>query len=399
MSRPPLRVVVPPKFDMRAIIFAFAVSTSTLLNIMSANAEIEEVKDEGGFASSSVDLPASLDFIISLLANNDDIIGNRLYNYTEIQEYSKTYAGYAAAHRRDKSIKSENLNSSRSALIPDAVWSFDASPGAELDHIISEHGLEFDTLPQEVKKDPDFSPRESLSLSVVNNSTQLQNLPVISPITIQVASCGGGSAEHIDLEYCDISANSPSQPISNYLDSNNNGANPIMSSPDTGQISPNTTSTSSQGTQYTTTTSAINNEQPKGVIIDLSDLSDQCVDTSLPCMITPIALIDSPSAPTDPLSAPIDSPIPPTDFPVVPDDSPTSITASTPVIPIGNLAITPQPLITPIPPLVASPVPETSTWIMLIIGFGVTIVARRRRVMSPVKRRTVWPFHRSPNGQ
>ena len=242
-----------------------------------------------------------------------------------------------------------------------------------------------------VQKNTDFWRRPSLSLWVENNSDTALEVLAPSPRIVQVASCGGGSAEHSDLTYCNIGDNAMTESNNNYtgLQNSTNATNPLQNI--SNSISPSTPSTSTQETQETqeppTTPAFVNNIIPQKNVTDLSALSGQCVDTSAPCATTQTALIDSPPAPTD-------SPPAPTDSPPAPTDSPPPLTPPTPLISVGDPGPIPE---LPIPS--TPPVPETSTWIMMIIGFGIMIVACRRRAPSPIKSGTVGPLHRSPNGQ
>ena len=376
--------------NMRSVWCAVVTAAWIISNLMPARAEVEEMAVNGTFAPKYAGLSIYEDFIINLLANNDDSIGNRLYNDTEIREYVQNNQN-ATTRRRDNSGVSDNPNSLRDTHIPDAVWTFDASSGAHLD-ISSEPGSEFDTAPERAQKNADFWTKASISLSADNNTTNSQGSSVILPIAIQVASCGGSSAEHSNLEYCNISDNASSQPSNNYIKSENSNANSIPTTPGVSPVS--TSNTSSEETQDTAQTPAIlNNIAPESNVIDLSEFSDLCLATSASCPITQTAPTDSPPAPTDSPPAPPDSPPAPTDFPSAP------LTPPTPVISVGDPGPIPQLPITPTPPLGASAVPETSTWIMMMVGFAIMIVACRRRGPNPIKRGAGGPFHRSPNGQ
>jgi len=394
--------------DVRAILCAAVAATLIIANVMPAIAEVEDASDEPDFVYKYIGSSFSIDFIISLFASDDS---GTLFNPTKITEYDQNNRDSTARGHVESDV-SENLNSFLGARIPDAVWSLDASTGAHLDHISSDFGSELETTREAAQEGTDLWTRARLSFALEdNNSSNYHSIPDVLPIAIpdnlpiamQVASCGGSSAEHIDLDYCDIVSNSTKQPGTN--PSSSNTAAIVTTQDISSSISSSTTSTSGQETQVLAIPPTILNNVTSGDVVDLSDLGDPCVDTSSSCAITPTALIDSLTGPTDPLSAPsdplavpLDPPIAPT-YPPVPAVSPTSIIPPTPVIPVGDLGAIPGPLITSTPPLVASPVPETSTWIMMIIGFGLAIVVCRRRTTSNVKRGTVWPFQRSPNGQ
>src|SRR5579872_5288481 len=118
--------------NMRAVWCAVVTAAWIISNLMPARAEVEGMAVNGTFAPKYAGLSIYEDFIINLLANNDDSIGNRLYNDTEIQEYVQNNQN-ATTRRRDNSGVSDNRNSLRDTHIPDAVWTFDASSGAHLD--------------------------------------------------------------------------------------------------------------------------------------------------------------------------------------------------------------------------------------------------------------------------
>ena len=99
--------------------------------------------------------------------------------------------------------------------------------------------------------------------------------------------------------------------------------------------------------------------------------------------------MDSPPPPTDPWTAPTEYPTAPIDSPTPPDLPP-----PTPVISVGDPGPVSEPLPISTPPLVASPVPETSTWIMMMIGFGIMVVACRKRDFHLIKQAFVGTFYK-----
>jgi len=367
-----------------------------IIGIRSAVAEVEEVSAPTQFALEYNNSPFPFDFIVTLLINTYDSTVTPPRGDGEIQEYiaNNTNKRNAVTSRHNKSGVSENLKIFRGVFVPDAVWSFDASTGAHFEHNSGELGSEFATVPEGVQKTPDFWTKPSLSLWVEDSDGRVEKIIAPSPTIIQVASCGGDSAEHNDLDYCNIGENAVIESNDKYTELQNT-ANATIPQQNTNTISlivSSTSSTSTQEIQETPTTSAlVNNIVQQNNLIDLSALSNQCVDTS--------ACATTQTAPTDSPPAPIDSPPAPADSPPAPPDSPTPLTPLTPVISFGDPGPVPEPPIPSTPPLAASPVPETSTWIMMIIGFGIMIVACRRRAPNPIKRGTVGPVHTSPNGQ
>ena len=388
--------------SVRTALFAIVVIILMMTDLSSAMAEVEDVSVRDGFASEDMGLTSSLDFVISLLVANDlDSIVTASRSGTVVQEDNADNATRAKAITSpfDKSGASEKLNSFRSAFFPDAVWSLDSSTGAHFEHNSREPGSEFVIIPEGAQKNSDFW--ANLNLSWEWNKIDDRNAEALaSPSTIiQVASCAGRYAEHSDLEYCDIDNNAVRQAGKNSGEVQNSDDNQIISpqgSTDTTSTI-TTTSTSPQGTQDPPTTPvAVNNIVPQKTI-DLTALSEQCSDTFGSCATTQTVSTDFPPALTDSSPASTDSPPALTDFPPAPTDPPTELIPPTTLISVGDPGPIADPPIASPPPLGASPIPETSTWMMMIIGFAIMMVACMRRAPNTIKGDTVDPFQRSPN--
>jgi hypothetical protein len=277
------------------------------------------------------------------------------------------------------------------AVIPEAVWSLDASIGDPPDrisgglgsetHIISGSGLE--------------SIGSWKNKAAASFSSYERPYSLLLPPPFQVASCGGSSAEHSDLAYC-----SARHKNSRYRVNGTNslqGNDPSTSTtPDTDNsiISPDSDSSSSAATQSNLgplTPPIANTPLWQGVFSPLTSpfpsaplrqgdltLQDQCntapcltvqVDTDPPTMQlsstgTAPALLtvivpppDSPTPPIDGLAPSIDSSPPEYTSPPISVDVPGPVSDVPPVF----------------TPPAQKPIPEASTWTMTVIGFSIVV--------------------------
>lgn len=263
------------------------------------------------------------------------------------------------------------------ALIPEAVWSLDVNTGAHLEHIADSAGFGYYTLFGGRREITDSWLKEIFGSSSGNNTSVF-----VAPLQFQVASCGGSSAEHSNLDYCD-SANIANNQLSN---------NP----PQTKQSDSGTTTPSGTTTQSDTTTQAASNNvlwsngapafdlsapsntapftpntAPSTPAIGDESLPSGSLSVQGPCDVSTSCatfLIYPLETPVDALApAPLDllNPEPPPPSPIVYVGDPEPVSGPSPVF-------TPQPL---------KPIPEASTWVMTIIGFGVMafFFGRKRR--------------------
>ena len=270
------------------------------------------------------------------------------------------------------------------AFIPEAVWSLDVNTGAHLDHIPDSSGSEFY---------PPFGGRREITDSwlrqIFGSSSDNNTNVFVAPLQFQVASCGGSSAERSNLDYCNsaniatnqLSDNPPQTNQSdgdtatqgdtaaqaasnNVLSSNGAPAYDLSALSNTAQFIPNTAPL----------TSAIGDEfRLPGTLSVLGpcDVSASCASV----LIEPLeTLVDAPALDPPPLIADltpsIDLPYPETTAPspIINVDDPDPVSDPLPVF-------TPQPL---------KPIPETSTWIMTIIGFSLMafFFGRKRRTRT-----------------
>ena len=392
-------------FCVVGILVGITVSSSSTL------AKVEEAVSQDGLKSDHSDSELPDDLIVNFSTNNSDndenySIINRFNDGIEFTQYN-TDNKRSTTSRYDKSGLSKNLDSFGKVFIPEAVWSSEVSTGVDLDRISGQFGTEFDTVFSGGQKNAGLWTKAVPSLWPDNNGDRPSDVLQLSPLQIQVASCGGDAAEHSNLEFCHIGGNSAIQADDNSTQperSNSNGTVAAqVGSSSIGSLSVVSTSNQESQSDISPITPAIANKlvQQDNLIV-LSALLGQCDDVSASCATiqidpstapidSPTAPIDSPIAPTDSPIAPTDPPTAPIDYPAVPIDSPAppDPPPAYPVISVGD----PGPILDPLPisapPLVASPVPETSTWVMTMIGFGIMVLVGRRRAFHPIKQAVV----------
>ena len=267
--------------------------------------------------------------------------------------------GYAFSHPAFPPSKFDNV------LIPETVWSLDASTGAHLDHISGGPGSDIYRVFGGSLRDNGFWFGDILH-SLANKNGGASGLLVVPP-GFQVASCGGSSAERGDLDYCNkmklityLSSDPPKQSASdtatqaasnNALSSSDGPASDLSVQPFTAPSTPNTAPlTPAIGYAYLL---------PGTILIDPLE--------------TPVDAPGPVAPPIDVLAPPIDLPNPeaPPPGPIVYVDGPGPVSDLPPVF-------TPQPL---------KPIPEASTWVMTTTGFSIMffIFRKKRRLrINPI---------------
>jgi hypothetical protein len=290
--------------------------------------------------------------------------------------------------------------------IPDTVWSLDVSTGVHLDRISGGSGSATYAVFGGRLERTDFWSRAILGLWNHNITSPGPNL-LITPTLFQVASCGGSSAEHSNLDYCDsndINADKHNDNSKNDERDKGNSQgtdNNVISSNNTDDVtsSNNTSNTSfsGPGAPFNIAPLVPSNFLTSG---DLT-LLGQCDGVSISCapidIKQPAAPIDSsaPEFPTPPIDAqtppiddstqppiaPVDGPTPPVDGPTPPVDGPTP-PVDGPTPPIDG----PTPPIEVVPPGLGGggsgsgrPIPEAPTWVMTAIGFCIVAFVFRRK--------------------
>jgi hypothetical protein len=366
-----------PTFRVVGIVVGIAVSSSSTL------AEVEEAGSQDGISDYSA--PGST-LIDQSLANNYDNIIVRFGGY-----YSVFSTGYSenefmkfdtnsksTSTNPDKPGSPEKLDSFGGAFIPEAVWSLDVSSGAHLEDISSEFGSEFDTT---LGGDHKYLWMEAIFGSWTTNNADKysETLPLLSS-QLQVASCGGNASERIDLDYCNNNSKMASQDSDNSknLGQYNNGHTSEYFDTSSSISAPNL-----EGEDHLLLMPAgANNFTLQDDLAVLTTLSGGCSDISATC-----TTIQNATAPPINALAPLIYRPNPLVYFYAPDHLPLGYVPG----PVSYRPINVPPEVY-VPPHAASPVPETSTWIMTMIGFALMVVACRRKSVNPIKQGSMRTF-------
>jgi hypothetical protein len=373
------------RFNFRRPAYAFLSSVgifaATFSSTSSALAEAEEsTGQETSNPAYSISSPYT-----SVLTNF--VIGD--YADEEVSRYLSTLVGFHNTEDTAHSTIETNNGRSRSSpsstipqrlddpLIPEAVWSLDASSGAHLDRVSG--GLGYDNYPV-------FGSRPGIDqLWIRAITSQLSyngtnNLPsaLFTAIQFQVASCGGASAERSNLDYCNSTEQLDDQMNDSIINlTRNSNNNPTLI--------PNNNSPSSSSSKSDPTGQPViaprlpaaidqSSSQETFNVINLCDVYASCSSI----VKDPLKmLVDQPADPPT-----LGSSLPQLDLPQPVNDqtSPVDSSSSEPSPPVED--DTGDPGLTPVFPTPHDPVttPETSTWVMTIIGFGfMAFVFRKRR--------------------
>lgn len=382
-----------PICEMRTFLCIAGVVIGVSGNPSSSLAEVEEATSQDGFVSEYSQFAFTPDFTTSLASSSSNITGkfdsnhstfNMLYNGASFRQYNTNNTNTTTGLSYKFNVPA-NLDD---ALIPAAVWNLDSSTGVHLDYISGDFGSDLSISLGSHRRTHDLWTRMILGLWVDGNRS---DAILLSPPQFQVASCGGTSAEHRDLEFCSfnyVSTNLNADPSKQSGQDNSTDtaiAPALNNSSDTAIESSNSSTPSPSRPDTVLDLSPLlpaNVNNFAALSDPLNTLPDQCDDTSASCTITSISL---PTAPT----ALIDAPIAPIDDPTPPDSPP-----SGPVVPIYDPGPVSDPLPIFTPPPVASPVPETSTEVMTMIGFGIMLLASRGRGLNSIKHGVVEAFYK-----
>ena len=337
------------------------------LNSTAALAEVEEVSEDLGRSNSGISTLASGLSIEPLIDNYDNI--------------------------SDKDVANYHLDED---IIPEAVWNIHKSKPIHLDRIRDGVESQIYTGSDAHFESPTPWTGTAFTLWNANSIYESAGLLPFHPLQFQVASCGGSQAEHKDLDYCSVRGEdiflqkAVLASLSGVDDgTSDNVGDASASSVNSGSSSNNNQSTSATGNQYVTsspTLDATENTLSQGALVSL----EQCGGASGVCAIVDIDLpgtpVDLPAtdvlapatdvlAPatdvlppaTDVLAPPIVVLAPPINLPLPVAPPPAQITLLDDPGPESDLA----PVFTPSP---LKPIPEASTWVMTIIGFGSMVI-------------------------
>ena len=404
------RRAIEPTCDMRALFCLVGIVIGISGSLSSALAAVEEATSQDGSASDYAQSALSQDSIVNFWGDSYDSITRKFdnnhspFNVTYNEDKFGHY-GTNTTIGRDRFGSSANLDG---VFIPDAVWSLDVSTGVHLDHISNDSGFGFGIAVGSDPTTPDVWTRAVLGLWADNNTQGRSDVVLLSPPQLQVASCGGTSAEHPDLDRCGSTYNSTDQSTGDSKKAKPNNGTDASVAPNnssgtvTGSNGP---SAPNQGAQPGAALdlsplmrASFNNFAVQGDLTSVSNLLDQCDGAFASCATTQI---NSPTEQIDVQTAPIDAPVAPIDASVAPIDDLTApigdstapgSSPSNPVTSIVDPGHVPDLLPIFVPP--ASPIPETSTEVMTMIGFAIMFLASRRRTLNSIKHGVVGAFYK-----
>ena len=352
------------------------------LNSTAALAEVEEVSEDLGRSNSSISTLASGLSIDPLIDNYDNI--------------------------SDKDVDKYHLAED---IIPEAVWNLHNSQPIHLDRIRDGVELQIYTGSDAHFESPILWTGTAFTLWNTNSIYEFAGWLRFHPLQFQVASCGGSQAEHKDLDYCSVRGEdiflkkSDLASLSGVDDDTSDNVGDVAASPVNSTSSDNNNNqsaltTDNQSVTSSSTPTATGNALSQGALITLEQCrgaSGLCaiVDIDLPATPVDLPATDVLAPATDDLAPPTDVPAPatdvmaratddlapPTDVPAPPIAvlaSPInlSVPVASPPTPIALLGdpgpeLDLAPVFTPSP---LKPIPEASTWVMTIIGFGSMII-------------------------
>ena len=190
-------------------------------------------------------------------------------------------------------------------------------------------------------------------------------------LRLQAANCGGNSAERSNLDFCNINSNSTKRHSDSSDETGDNGSgNAIAADNSAGAI------------VGSNSPSAFSQEPPTA---DLSPPMRGNVHARnrrhpVSTMDDPPTSVDDPTPPIDDTTTPVDDLI----APIVYSD-PLSVD---PVVSIGNTGPLSDPVLIFTPPP-ESPIPETSTEVMIMLGFGIMFIVTQSNARNSIKNRLI----------
>jgi hypothetical protein len=265
------------------------------------------------------------------------------------------------------------------AIIPETVWSLDVSSGVHLDRFSAGPGSENNTVLGVPPERTYFWFKTTLGSWEANDDERARYL-LAAPLVFQVASCGGSSAEHPDLDRCDNTYNNIYQSVDEKRHLSSDEVT-IASSDDSAAAPNDTNSTTIELSDPPTP-----NPHPSNRETTPDNFHDSSWLALAAAWTSPIgdlnALADGPTSPIDDLTTSIDdltapvynvtAPVyiltPPIDF------SPPEVVPPSPIISVGD----------PEPGSGQRPIPEAPTWVMTTIGFSVVILIFRKKKRNRV---------------
>jgi len=271
------------------------------------------------------------------------------------------------------------------ALVPETVWSLDASSGVHLDRISGASGSEINTVFDVPYERAEFGFGSTLGFLGANDDERARYLLAAPPV-FQVASCGGSSAEHPDLDRCDNTYNTIDQSADDSKKNRHvNSDNTTIASSYNSAAAPNDTNS--------TTVESINPSTPSPYTLNLENTPDNVHDLSWLTLAAALTSpIDDPAAPIDDLTAPIDDLTAPINDPTDPTAPAYNVTTPVDILTPPTYfsppeVVPPSPIIfvgDPGPGSGRRPIPEAPTWVMTTIGFIVVVFLFRKKKRNRV---------------
>jgi hypothetical protein len=383
LSRPgmdPLFKVSKARVFFRPAIIIFGIS----FGLSSAVAEVKETvtvtEDNStalGYVLNVFPRGLAVHFLNNNNNNNDD---DELTEDALIPYYNLLYGNNYKLGKKRSSPSTNEIGT----IAPETVWSLDVSTGAHLE-LSDEFASEVNATVGDLRKRTHLGAENDRNIVTNDNTDGNLGVLLISPPQLEVASCDM-SAEHADLDHCKHSSTYSKHRAGDYRERD------LANIENIGTITTNnsTNRTYVDNEQSTYDVMYLSNHVTSNVeneLINVNTNTDMCLDVSCEIIWTwyhayfgsfddginetpwvrsivivePIDLIDSPTPPDPPLQVSYGG-----------DPTPGS------GITLGST-----------PPVASSTVPETSTWLMIMIGFGIIAAVRKQRVVHSIKRAVI----------
>jgi hypothetical protein len=346
--------------------------------LSSAVAEVEEDTGQdvrsSGYSENTLSSNTMTNLIFDSTKDGDvlEYLQNLENSHADIEYLPEKVESYTSGH--PAFFPSKKLNGLDDALIPETVWSLDGSAGVHLDRILGGPGTDISTAFGGRPEITDFWVSAIFGPLSSNNADKASDL---LPLPFQVASCGGNSAEHSNLDYCDdaafVIAQLDSKPKKSSQD-NNDSAAQLANNGLSSSVAP-----ASDSSAPTNIAALAPVPGAQSLLPGTLSLLGPCGDTSASCTnvlidvpetvlidVPETVLIDVPETLVDTSQISLPSPVEELTPPIDPPNS--EAPPSGPVLYVND----PEPVLDLppyIPPQPPRPIPEASTWVMTITGF------------------------------
>jgi hypothetical protein len=360
----------------------------------SALAEIEEdASQEAGKSGYSISA-LSRDIVTNVLINNvtyDDFANTTLDNSRDDAEsVLRNVEALTGGHPGFPSSKGPN--GFHDVLVPETVWSLDVNTGAHIDGISGGSDSEIYAVFGRRLEITDFWIRTIFGSSIGNDADRAPNL-LAAPPQFQVASCGS-SVEHSDLDYC-YNSNIIAKQVKNNKAGGSNTSGGSSEQGNSSNVSFSSSASSPDPNPQPANAPFIPATADKLLLQGSLSLLGPCGGDSVSCVTIqidpPETPIDSaPSFTTPPIDLAPSVITPPID-PINDDLTPPIDLSSSEAPPPGPITYVDNPPsgsdLPPFTPQHLKPIPEASTWVMTLTGFGAMIFLfgrKRRPRINPI---------------